>query len=356
MLTGPLVFVIALTGAFYAFQDEIQDLIYPYRYCHEFKSLERQVPSVIIKKAKTVHPNKQVHAILYDEPGRPVKVIFYSFEKYYRIVYLHPQTARVLADVDQETGFFPWILKGHFYLWLPEWLGQPIVAWSTLIFSLVLISGLFVWWSRGNWRPSKWRLKQTRNVKRRNYDWHTLIGFYVSSFGLLFATTGLVWGFVWFADAYYTVSSGGKQLQAYAEPQIRSMPSHQQTWNAIDQIFELNPVNKGTWLEIHPSESRNSSVAWNVNYDRSTYHQIDYHYSDPTNLKELAVTHHWGRLKKANFADKLQRANYDIHVGSILGFPGKCLAFLASLLIASLPLTGLKIYLNRKKLPKLVMK
>jgi uncharacterized iron-regulated membrane protein len=349
MLTGPLVFVIALTGAFYAFQDEIQDLIYPYRYCNEFKGLERQVPSAIIKKAKTVHPNKQVHAILYDEPGRPVKVIFYSFEKYYRIVYVHPQSARILADVDQETGFFPWILKGHFYLWLPKWLGQPIVAWSTLIFSVVLISGLFVWWSRGNWRPSKWRLKQTRNVKRRNYDWHTLIGFYVSSFGLLFATTGLVWGFVWFADAYYTVSSGGKQLQAYAEPQIRTMPSHQQTWYAIDQIFELNPVNKGTWLEIHPPESRNSSIAWNVNYDRSTYHQIDYHYSEPTNLKELAVTHHWGRLKKANFADTLQRANYDIHVGSILGFPGKCLAFLASLLIASLPLTGLKIYLNRKK-------
>jgi uncharacterized iron-regulated membrane protein len=349
MLTGPLVFVIALTGAFYAFQDEIQDLIYPYRYCNEFKGLERQVPSAIIKKAKTVHPNKQVHAILYDEPGRPVKVIFYSFEKYYRIVYVHPQSARILADVDQETGFFPWILKGHFYLWLPKWLGQPIVAWSTLIFSVVLISGLFVWWSRGNWRPSKWRLKQTRNVKRRNYDWHTLIGFYVSSFGLLFATTGLVWGFVWFAGAYYTVSSGGKQLQAYAEPQIRTMPSHQQTWYAIDQIFELNPVNKGTWLEIHPPESRNSSIAWNVNYDRSTYHQIDYHYSEPTNLKELAVTHHWGRLKKANFADTLQRANYDIHVGSILGFPGKCLAFLASLLIASLPLTGLKIYLNRKK-------
>jgi uncharacterized iron-regulated membrane protein len=349
MLTGPLVFVIALTGAFYAFQDEIQDLIYPYRYCNEFKGLERQVPSAIIKKAKTVHPNKQVHAILNDEPGRPVKVIFYSFEKYYRIVYVHPQSARILADVDQETGFFPWILKGHFYLWLPKWLGQPIVAWSTLIFSVVLISGLFVWWSRGNWRPSKWRLKQTRNVKRRNYDWHTLIGFYVSSFGLLFATTGLVWGFVWFAGAYYTVSSGGKQLQAYAEPQIRTMPSHQQTWYAIDQIFELNPVNKGTWLEIHPPESRNSSIAWNVNYDRSTYHQIDYHYSEPTNLKELAVTHHWGRLKKANFADTLQRANYDIHVGSILGFPGKCLAFLASLLIASLPLTGLKIYLNRKK-------
>jgi uncharacterized iron-regulated membrane protein len=348
MLTGPLVFVIALTGAFYVFQEEIQDLIYPYRHCEEFKGIDRQLPSVLIQKAKTVHSSKQVHAILYDEPGRPVKVIFYSFEKYYFITYIHPQTGKILADIDQESGFFPWILRGHYYLWLPKWLGQPIVAWSTLVFALVLISGLVVWLSRANWHPSKWRLKQTNNKKRRNYDWHTLIGFYASSFGLVFATTGLVWGFVWYANAYYTVSSGGDQLQAYAEPQLTILPDHQQIWSTIDQIGKRHPVKKGTWLEIHPPEKLNASIAWNINFDRTTYRQIDYHYTDPISLKELAVAHQWGRLKKANFADKLQRANYDIHVGSILGLPGKCLAFLASLLIASLPLTGLKIYLNQK--------
>lgn len=40
--------------------------------------------------------------------------------------------------------------------------------------------------------------------------------------------------------------------------------------------------------------------------------------------------------------------NYDIHVGSILGFPGKVLAFLASLIGASLPITGYLIWYGRK--------
>jgi uncharacterized iron-regulated membrane protein len=43
--------------------------------------------------------------------------------------------------------------------------------------------------------------------------------------------------------------------------------------------------------------------------------------------------------------------NYDIHVGAILGFPGKVLAFLASLIAASLPVTGFMIWWGRRKKP-----
>jgi uncharacterized iron-regulated membrane protein len=38
------------------------------------------------------------------------------------------------------------------------------------------------------------------------------------------------------------------------------------------------------------------------------------------------------------------RLNYDIHTGAILGLPGKIFAFLISLLIASLPVTGFLVW------------
>ena len=41
--------------------------------------------------------------------------------------------------------------------------------------------------------------------------------------------------------------------------------------------------------------------------------------------------------------------NYDIHVGAIGGILGKIIAFIASLVIASLPLTGFLIWWGRKK-------
>jgi uncharacterized iron-regulated membrane protein len=41
--------------------------------------------------------------------------------------------------------------------------------------------------------------------------------------------------------------------------------------------------------------------------------------------------------------------NYDIHVGAIGGIPGKILAFIISLICASLPITGLLVWLNKGK-------
>ena len=47
--------------------------------------------------------------------------------------------------------------------------------------------------------------------------------------------------------------------------------------------------------------------------------------------------------------EKFLSMNYDLHVGAILGWPTKVLAFLASLVCASLPVTGFFIWWNRLK-------
>jgi len=49
---------------------------------------------------------------------------------------------------------------------------------------------------------------------------------------------------------------------------------------------------------------------------------------------------------------KLNNMNYDIHVGQILGITGKIIAFLASLVCASLPVTGFIIWWGKRKKSK----
>ena len=49
-----------------------------------------------------------------------------------------------------------------------------------------------------------------------------------------------------------------------------------------------------------------------------------------------------------NFGEKFVAANYDIHVGAILGIWGKILAFIVSLICASLPITGFLVWKGRK--------
>ena len=78
----------------------------------------------------------------------------------------------------------------------------------------------------------------------------------------------------------------------------------------------------------------------------SWYNQHTYYYDQYT-LQPLRMD--GDRFSTASFADQLMMMNYDIHIGTILGLPGKILAFFISLICASLPVTGFLVWLNKKK-------
>jgi uncharacterized iron-regulated membrane protein len=349
MITGPIVFVLALTGAIYAFQEEIQDATQPYRFVQK-QNKEFLPPSVLIPQANKANPNKHLHALMYHEKSRAVKAIYYSFNEYYDFVYMNPYTGKVLKVHSVQNSFFGFILDGHFYLWLPAWLGQPIVASATLIFFLLLLSGLFLWWPRNkNNKRQKFSIKWKSSWRRKNYDVHSVLGFYVLIFALIFAITGLVWGFEWFRNSYYFVASAGEQYENYLEPKSHqgdSLSRNEILDNTFYTLLKSQP--KSGWIELHLPESDSVPIAVNVNPDATTFWKTDYRYFDQKSGKELSVSHQWGRFKNATSSEKLMRMNYDIHVGGIAGLPGKIFACLMSLVIASLPITGFMIWYGRK--------
>jgi uncharacterized iron-regulated membrane protein len=83
--------------------------------------------------------------------------------------------------------------------------------------------------------------------------------------------------------------------------------------------------------------------------ESGTYWKADYRYFDQYTFRELNVNHIYGRMTDANFADKLYRMNYDIHVGAIGGVAGKILAFCVSLMVASLPVTGFILWWGKRR-------
>ena len=101
-------------------------------------------------------------------------------------------------------------------------------------------------------------------------------------------------------------------------------------------------------IEVHFPETDTSSIVASANPDRSTYWKMDYRYFDQYTLEEIPVNQIYGRYEKASTADKIYRMNYDIHTGAIIGLPGKILAFFASLIAASLPVTGFMIWWGRR--------
>jgi uncharacterized iron-regulated membrane protein len=108
-------------------------------------------------------------------------------------------------------------------------------------------------------------------------------------------------------------------------------------------------------IEMHFPDNNKSPLLVEVNTEADTYWKTDYIFFDQYTMKEIPVDHIYSRFKDASGADKLLRMNYDIHTGAIWGLPGKILAFCASLIAASLPVTGFMIWWGRRKkkpLPK----
>jgi uncharacterized iron-regulated membrane protein len=136
------VFIVAITGYIYAFQEEIQNATQPYSFVAN-QHKEFLAPSQIQTIADAALPEKHIHSILYSDSVHSVKAIYYSFEEhYYYFVYVNQFTGEVLKVKDEFTDFFRLVLDGHFYLWIPPEIGQSVVAFSTLVFFAMLVTGI----------------------------------------------------------------------------------------------------------------------------------------------------------------------------------------------------------------------
>jgi uncharacterized iron-regulated membrane protein len=233
-------------------------------------------------------------------------------------------------------------------LWLPPTIGQPIVATATLVFVIMLITGIVLWWPKKNKAKQRFSIKWGAKWRRKNYDLHNVLGFYTTWIALILALTGLVWGFEWFASSVYKLAGGNKTI-IYEEP-LSIKSSNDIITNPLDKLWiQLKSENPGVdILEVHYPTSDTTALAVTINPDRDTYWKSDYRFFDQYTLKEISSNQIYGKFSEASAADKLMRMNYDIHTGAILGLAGKILAFFASLICASLPVTGFYIWYGRK--------
>jgi uncharacterized iron-regulated membrane protein len=345
LTSGLVVFVVSITGCLLAFEKEIKGLNQSWKKT-EIQEGAFLPPSKLKPLGDALYPGRTIHGIAYGKKNETAEIVFFEREPlFYRTLYVNPYNGELVKDKNQAKDFFRVILMGHYQLWLPEKIGQPIVAWSALIFVVMLISGIKLWWPRGK-RPvaESFKIKWAAKLRRKFFDMHSVLGFYASAIILLLALTGMVWGFQWFSKTAYKAMGGKKEL-AYTHP-LSDSTRADHTFDAdqaADWLFYkvIEAYPEGSHVEIHfPEENNHEALFAHVNPSHYTWWQTDYIYYDRYTLAEMESNNIWGKLKDANTADKIRRMNYDIHIGAIAGLPGKIIVFLASLIAASLPVTG----------------
>ncbi|QCR23792.1 PepSY domain-containing protein [Pontibacter sp. SGAir0037] len=350
--SGLLVLFLGITGCILAFQKEIENATQPYQFV-EAQETALLPPSKLKAIADLELPGLKAHSVSYTK-GKASQVSYFSFDpEYYHIVFLDPYTGQVLKVKNMDQDFFRIVIMGHYYLWLPPHIGQPILATATLLFVILMITGLVLWWPKNKAaRKQRFSIKWNAKWRRVNYDLHNVLGFYMTWIGIFIAITGLIMGFQWFAKSVYWAASGGKQMVEFYEPHSDTTSVASSTVPAMDRLWQMKyPELRNTKasLEVHVPEGKEGSIETAINPDPGTYWKSDYQYYDQYTLQEIPVTHAYGRFKNTTVADKIMRMNYDVHVGAIGGIAGKIIAFFASLFASSLPVTGFMLWWGRRK-------
>jgi uncharacterized iron-regulated membrane protein len=353
LATGLVVFIMGLTGAIYCFQPELSRLItQPY-----LKVEAQEKPFLPVSEYKRIAeaqlPGKKPTRILIKGPETAV-IVQFSGKKpkpFSYAVFLDPYTGEVLKTRDMNSEFFRWILNGHMYLWLPQPVGKAVTGASTLIFLVMVISGIVLWWPRNKARKkSSFKVKWSASPKRLNYDLHNVFGFYASWILIFTILTGLYWSYEFTSKATYWALSGGSSKPKTPAPKSVKMPLADSSIHPLDKIFQqvtaAYPAAKGFQVNIPQTDS--AAVLVRAYPDLDTYYQSDNVYFDQYSAAEIPVKF-LGKYADAKAGEKAIRMNYDIHVGAIAGLPGRILMFFVSLIAASLPVTGFLIWWGKKK-------
>lgn len=357
-------FVVAITGCLFSFQKEITEYL---DHDQQFVSAPAKARTLSITKLQhianqalkgdasfitTFSDPKRSWEFMQYQPGDRNAFWYFNTIKNYKSAFINPYNGEVLSVKNYKQDFFIVVKYIHWNLLLNDKYGQPIVGYATLIFVILLISGLILWWPKNLKKANldkSFSIKWKSNFKRINYDLHNVLGFYTVFIALILALTGMVFAMKWFEKMVYVIAN-----QSTIPPKFVSSFSDStqiSSKNPLDRAFYTakNSMPEAQRIGLIPAAGTKSVIYISGYRDPETYYNYDQLQFDQYSGKLLNRQNY----RDKNKGEKIIGMNYDIHVGAILGLPGKILMFLVSLVCASFPITGLIIWLNKKKKSKL---
>ncbi|WP_223151479.1 PepSY-associated TM helix domain-containing protein [Chitinophaga varians] len=362
LASGIIVLIIAVTGCLFVFQREINEVIYhkemfvtPQEHTLPLSELRVSAQQAlgdkpILSVTTWRLPDRAWEFMAYK--ANDTAITYFGCVEYYESVLVDPYTGAINGRINYKYSFFPIVKMIHWSLLLNTRYGQPIVGWSTVVFVILLITGLIMWWPK-RWtkaaRDQSFRIKWKASFKRVNYDLHNVLGFYSLIIALVLALTGMVWAFTWFEKAVYVAAAGTTTPPAVK--QVSSGPATATTTgNPLDIAFNTaQPLIKdATRVFVYPAAYPEGVHTIGGYRGKDIYFGSDEYQFDQYTGKMVGHNEY----KKKNRGEKLIAMNYDIHVGAIGGLPGKIIAFVISLICASLPVTGFYVWWGKQKKSK----
>jgi uncharacterized iron-regulated membrane protein len=344
---GLLFFIVAFSGALYTWMPEFARIIYKEKVAIQDAPIV--APSILKATLDREFPSGDFRTAYYRGRNTSMQVLLYGNGTYYHAS-MDPYTGELIHLQDMNTGWLNYLKFLHRNLILGD-VGRKIVHWVTLLFLIMIITGLVLWWpvnKRG--RKQRLTIKWGAFPKKLNYDLHNVLGFYATWVLIFMVLTGIFWGFEVVREGLRSVT--GETAITYEKP-VSVVPAGAEgndPFPLIDRImydFRQRYPDKN----IRVSNPHQADEPINVAViDRSTAGYLtDHFHIDRYTGKVLDGHFENGLHAEASTFHTLHMLVYDVHFGTVWGLPGRLLVFFASLIGASLPITGFLLWWGKRR-------
>lgn len=347
---GIIITLICFSGAMLVFENDIIKVLKHdqlYVDCPRHTTLS--INEIVKKVEQTLSSDVKVTDVtLFSDPELACKV---SLSKPNKAVMYVDQYTGQLKGMYERPAFFNTMQRLH--RWLLDspgnggifW-GRIIVGTSTIMFILVLLSGVVIWWPR-TMRILRNSLK-IKISKGRLLLWRSLHiagGMYALLLLLVMALTGLTWSFSWYSKGFYALFGANKtekkDTTANDSKKISDKTSGQTAtvYTKWQTVYETLRKQNADCSQITVSDGKADVAFSRLGNQRAA----DKYTFDPSTGRITSVS----LYADGDNSSKIRGWILSVHMGNWGGLLTRILWFIAALLGATLPLTGYYLWIHR---------
>lgn len=357
----PLVLLLATTGAIYLFKPQLDR--WEERAFTNLPTDKAISPNAQLAAVMAANPGAQFHGYRLPERAGDAAVVHIGLAdgRAMRDVYISPQ-GQVLGSVDPESRIAATVSRIHGSLFLGkvgDWIVELAACWAIVM----IMTGLYMWWPRGQGLAGVVWPRLQRGQRAFLRDLHAVTGFWVSGLALVLLTTGLPWASVW-GDAFRLARTELGLVQGPQDWKTGSAAPHaEHDHDAMMKMqaacvplvalgdmvrkAQLERLPHPVWVKPPGAPERfgpPAPMAWTVKSEAQ---------NRPLNRTITFDMATGAELSRNSFADKHvidRMVNYGIawHEGQLFGWINQLIGVLTAVALITLTVTGFLMWRRRK--------
>ncbi len=253
-----------------------------------------------------------------------------------KLVFVHPETGKILGEIDESSHFSKWMLKLHYSLHSGA-IGKFIVFFAGILFLISLMSGIILY-RKNILKTIFFQIKLKKKNKRTYYSiLHRYVGVWALLLNLVLAFTGVFLGYkVAMAGLKKSSISSPPTVEASVERTLQNLKTNQP--NFIPEYIRLPSSEKGTIIINGPFKK-------DPFYYSKYYNKIEANYLTG-NIEKVRKT------TGQNFLYRFNSTILPLHYGQFAGIFGKIFYAFIGLSGPFLSITGFYLWFKRKRKKK----